>query len=244
MLYILFTFLITWACFIFTSWQQTLNYSAGSFINSLAAAVGGLSPMLVSLFLTRKILFKNRFFIKLVFGKPQKIIRYILAAFLFILSLLVYIIFGNTSNAVPIGVFLSTYFTQCLLGGGLEEFGWRGYLLPDFEKRFSIIPAVIIVGIIWSLWHLPLWFIQGSYQAGTSFILYSMHTIITACSLGAVWKLTDSILLCIMFHGWTNTLFMLIPFTMSIQYWILHILEGVIACTICFYINNNTKKSV
>ncbi len=37
-----------------------------------------------------------------------------------------------------------------------EEWGWRGYLLPHLLERFSIIPTLLISGIIWGIWHAPI----------------------------------------------------------------------------------------
>jgi membrane protease YdiL (CAAX protease family) len=56
-----------------------------------------------------------------------------------------------------------------LLGGGQEEFGWRGYALPILESKFGIWLANIILGIIHAFWHLPLWFITGSSQSYMNF---------------------------------------------------------------------------
>jgi len=43
-----------------------------------------------------------------------------------------------------------------------EEFGWRGYLLPRLAPLGGI-PAAIITGIIWGLWHAPL-IVQDGYN--------------------------------------------------------------------------------
>jgi membrane protease YdiL (CAAX protease family) len=56
-----------------------------------------------------------------------------------------------------------------LLGGGQEEFGWRGYALPILESKFGIWLANIILGIIWACWHIPLWFITGTSQTYMNF---------------------------------------------------------------------------
>lgn len=37
-----------------------------------------------------------------------------------------------------------------------EEWGWRGYLLPKLSELMPINLAIILDGIIWGLWHLPL----------------------------------------------------------------------------------------
>lgn len=60
-------------------------------------------------------------------------------------------------------------FIMILLGGGQEEFGWRGYALPILESKFGIWFANIILGIIWAIWHIPLWFITGTSQTYMNF---------------------------------------------------------------------------
>ena len=42
-----------------------------------------------------------------------------------------------------------------------EQSGWRGFLQPHMEKRFSVVKTSVIVGVIWGFWHTPLWFTSG-----------------------------------------------------------------------------------
>lgn len=54
-----------------------------------------------------------------------------------------------------------------------EEIGWRGYLLPKLQSRFSPAVASLVVGIIWGPWHLPLY-----ARDGVSFlILFFLYTL-------------------------------------------------------------------
>ncbi|UWG46870.1 Metal-dependent membrane protease, CAAX family [Halanaeroarchaeum sp. HSR-CO] len=41
-------------------------------------------------------------------------------------------------------------------GGGQEELGWRGFMLPVLQERYSALAASFAVGGAWALWHLPL----------------------------------------------------------------------------------------
>jgi len=41
-------------------------------------------------------------------------------------------------------------------GGINEESGWRGFALPHLQARYPVIVASLIVGYLWSFWHLPL----------------------------------------------------------------------------------------
>jgi len=48
--------------------------------------------------------------------------------------------------------------------GPLEEFGWRGYVLDRLHERWNALASSLILGIVWSLWHLPLFFVEDTYQ--------------------------------------------------------------------------------
>ncbi len=52
-----------------------------------------------------------------------------------------------------------------LPGGPLnEEFGWRGYALDRLQAKWNALVSSLILGAIWALWHLPLFFIEGMSQ--------------------------------------------------------------------------------
>lgn len=41
-----------------------------------------------------------------------------------------------------------------------EELGWRGYVLDRLQARWSTLASSLILGAVWALWHLPLFFIR------------------------------------------------------------------------------------
>jgi membrane protease YdiL (CAAX protease family) len=43
-----------------------------------------------------------------------------------------------------------------------EELGWAGYELDRLQAKYSALTSSLIPGIFWGLWHLPLFFINGS----------------------------------------------------------------------------------
>ncbi len=52
-----------------------------------------------------------------------------------------------------------------LLFGPLpEELGWRGYALDGLQARYNALVSSLILGAVWSLWHLPLFFMRGTFQ--------------------------------------------------------------------------------
>jgi uncharacterized protein len=52
-----------------------------------------------------------------------------------------------------------------LLAGMGEEPGWRGTLLGPWIERHGLLGASVGVGAVWAVWHLPLYFASGTYQA-------------------------------------------------------------------------------
>jgi hypothetical protein len=51
------------------------------------------------------------------------------------------------------------YNYSTLLGGPLgEEPGWRGYALPRLESAFGPVRGTLLLGLLWTGWHLPLFF--------------------------------------------------------------------------------------
>ena len=69
-------------------------------------------------------------------------------------------ILGNVGRKLV----MSLAFTFVAIG---EESGFRGYMMPKLMKLFGTGKAVIVGGIVWGLWHLPL--ICMGHNFGTSY---------------------------------------------------------------------------
>ena len=46
-----------------------------------------------------------------------------------------------------------------------EEAGWRGYLLPHLQRRYSPLVASIAVAACWAVWHVPAFYLVATYRA-------------------------------------------------------------------------------
>lgn len=57
-------------------------------------------------------------------------------------------------------------FVFAALAPFIEELGWRGYILDRLQQKHSALVSSLVLGVIWSLWHLPLFFVADTYQAG------------------------------------------------------------------------------
>jgi membrane protease YdiL (CAAX protease family) len=96
------------------------------------------------------------------------------------------------------------FFMVMILGGGLEELGWRGIALPELENKFNPLISSLVLSIIWSLWHLPLFFIKGTNQYGCSFLIFYLGVMGLTFILTWIYNQTESLLICIVFHASYN----------------------------------------
>ncbi|WP_426700142.1 CPBP family intramembrane glutamic endopeptidase [Rhodanobacter sp. Col0626] len=128
-----------------------------------------------------------------------------------------------------------------LVGGSVnEEFGWA-YAIDRLQERYPLFPATVVLGIIWGLWHLPLFFIVGGSQSFMPFWAFLMFTI--GARLLFVWAYENngkSILVTLVFHTTTNltlSLFVLLDRSPRhdergfIAFGVLGLLAGAIAAT-------------
>jgi membrane protease YdiL (CAAX protease family) len=106
-----------------------------------------------------------------------------------------------------------------------EEPGWRGFALPRLQQRSGPLVGTILLGVLWGLWHLPLFFIPGTdwYAlpvVGTGLIghlvplgVFVIWTIALAITITSVFNNTrGSLLLAMLLHASINVApFILLP---------------------------------
>jgi membrane protease YdiL (CAAX protease family) len=57
------------------------------------------------------------------------------------------------------------FLISMLIGGPLaEEPGWRGTAYPRLRAKMNRLQAGLVLGVIWAIWHVPLFFIPGTIQ--------------------------------------------------------------------------------
>lgn len=65
--------------------------------------------------------------------------------------------FSFSTGFIPIIILL-------LIAATFEELGWRGYGFESLENKFNFFFSCLIFSLLWSFWHLPLIFVNDSYQ--------------------------------------------------------------------------------
>ena len=111
---------------------------------------------------------------------------------------------GGPFAAVPVYA-MALLFLEMIIGGGLEEVGWRGVLLPELLKKMASWKAALLVGGIWSLWHVPLWFIVSTPQHGSELVPFVISVIGMSFAFTVLYAGTRSIVLCVFMHSLFNT---------------------------------------
>jgi uncharacterized protein len=102
-------------------------------------------------------------------------------------------------------------------GGGQEELGWRGYILDPIEARLGPWLGNLVMGVIWAVWHLPLFYIPGTTQFYMSFPAFML--MITGYSWFYSWVRQASgkrTLASLYVHGLANAVVPVFPFIIMV----------------------------
>jgi uncharacterized protein len=182
----------------------------------LGIIIGGFGPFLTALILTMaeqgwpgiKSLFKR--LLQWQVGIQWYIFILLFPAAIIFTAVFITSLLANEPINIPnIGdwrVILLVFIVTLFIGGPIgEELGWRGYALPKLEETRNSLLASLIVGLGWGMWHLPLFWIQGSLQAGIPLLWFMVS--ILAESVVYTWIYNSnggSLLLMVLLHTSIN----------------------------------------
>jgi uncharacterized protein len=88
-----------------------------------------------------------------------------------------------------------------------EEIGWRGLALPSLQQRYTPLRSSIILGFLWSSWHIPFWLLLDTYtQFGIPYLVLNFLLIVPLTGY-ITWFYNNgrsSLLLVVAFHVFFN----------------------------------------
>lgn len=92
-----------------------------------------------------------------------------------------------------------------------EEYGWRGFLQEKLQTKFGLRKGVILLGILWELWHIPFyygWFgtTYTTPQFAAIIIIRIISTISMAIFIGWAYLRTSNIWICLLIHQIHNSI--------------------------------------
>lgn len=117
--------------------------------------------------------------------------------------------------STPLYVLVIPWFIFEMLTNG-EEMGWRGYILPRLQARYSALASSLIVGALWGVWHLPK-IAGGGIGGGRSLAWYVIAHVALAVLYTWLYNNTrGSLLLVTLFHASGNTAGMFLPVSFAV----------------------------
>jgi membrane protease YdiL (CAAX protease family) len=158
--------------------------------------LGGMGPSLVGVIMIllrhdkqERLDYWRRCFSLRRIGGLWWLVIFLIFPVLFGLSIAVDLLFGGSLPGMdqlrslianPVTIPLAA-FISFMSGPWSEEFGWRGYALDRMIKSLGILRGSIVLGLIWGVWHLPLFLMSGNWHSEiglglTGFWTFTLHS--------------------------------------------------------------------
>ena len=194
-----------WGCILVGNQFGYLEY--GTPLSLVLYLLGVLAPAIAAcVVLTKDKEITAKQLIKKIFEIKQPIRMYLLVIGFAIIYFGVGVLTGLFEYKSP--VYLSVLSLPIMIiGGGLEEVGWRFVLNPTLERKLPFAAASMITSVIWTIWHLPLFFIEGSSQNAMSFSIFFIGTVGLSFAYAAIYRASKSVWLCVLIHALNNSLY-------------------------------------
>ncbi len=187
--------------------SQSTDLTVNHWALRIMHSVGGFSPTIAS-FVSLKRNGKVKTFkewLKLVFDVKHSVFTYALM----LLFVAVYYVTGCAINGFEIGapIFMAVILVPIMLfGGGNEEVGWRMILQPELEKKLGFYLATVITALFWWLWHLPLFYINGTANADMNYFFFGIMCLTLSYAMATVRRISNGVFPCILLHCFINGL--------------------------------------
>ena len=174
-IYFVLAFAITWANGIILV-VQSQQGGEKSLLNLLLAYMGPfIAALIMMIFFTNKAFradFRRRIFDLHLINKKYLPFVFLFLPVAMVISILISIAFGQPVEQLQFSEAFKVFDGEVILSmiilvlvPVLEELGWRGYGVDSLASKFNLFTTSLIFGALWGVWHLPVFFIEGSYQA-------------------------------------------------------------------------------
>lgn len=196
---------------------EQFGYSVYNWVNSLQQflmnipfAIYILSPAIASYIVLKR---NNKIaglmeWLKAVFYVKNNVLLY-----LFVVAglALYFLIHAAVSGRSQIILPFYTFFLSLpgnLFIGGLEESGWMYILQPELNKKYGYVLSSVVTGVIWILWHIPLFFIPGTNHGEglINFWMFAVQLMAFRFFNGAIYRISGKgrVFMCVLFHTMFN----------------------------------------
>ena len=180
------------------------------FLANVPFSIYILSPAIASYIILRR----NRKvsglgeWLKVVFFARGRPVAYLLVVSALVMYFSLHLLVSGPSvHALPWFMFVLSLPGNLIIGG-MEEAGWMTALQPELDRRWGFVVSSLVVGIIWLLWHIPLFFIPGTnHESGLiDFWMFAVQIMAFRFLYGALFTVSrrNAVFLCILCHTMFN----------------------------------------
>jgi membrane protease YdiL (CAAX protease family) len=198
----------------YTPWVLASHGMFQSDLVFVSVIVGGMSPTIAAL-VVAKLEFGKRGaeYLFSQFGRKGFSKLWFLAAALIPLALAAFatLLWSVTGGIYVLDLMKLAEFPPILVVSFLmnmwEEIGWRGYALPNLQKKHNALISSIILGIFWALWHWPHFAVKDSAMAVNyhNYLLFAIFMLLYSISFTWVYNHTNGSLFTVsLYHASTN----------------------------------------
>jgi membrane protease YdiL (CAAX protease family) len=121
-----------------------------------------------------------------------------------------------------------------------EEFAWRGYAQPRLIRQFGLIAGLLALGIIWGVWHTPIYYVIHVYPDHPflgPFIMTPIDNILVVVPMAWLYIKSRSIWVPTFTHAFADILWgfsgLMFPATHEIQNWaVLQVVQAIISAVL------------
>ena len=131
-------------------------------------------------------------------------------------------------------LFVGLVVVSSVIGGGQEEIGWRGFALPRVQASYSALTASLLVGVMWTVWHFPLFVVPGTVQTDLPLLPFVVQGIALAVVFTWLYNSTGgNLLLAVLLHGshnaWISSVWLLRDEVAPTTFWVITALVCLLA---------------
>jgi len=133
-----------------------------------------------------------------------------------------------------------------------EEFGWRGYAQPRLIRQFGLIAGLLALGIVWGLWHTPIYYVMHIYPDHPflgPFVMTPIDNILAVVPMAWLYIRSRSIWVPTFTHAFADILWgfsgLMFPATHEIQNWaVLQVIQIVISGVLLMDLLSKRQQSL
>ena len=122
-------------------------------------------------------------------------------------------VLGDLSTVYQVVVSFVAVFVFSVVG---EEIGWRGFVLPRLQRDAVAAVSGIVLGVVWGIWQLPLWYVPGHAYQSIPMPIFLVY--VAGVSVLCTWlynNTSGNLLVVSLFHATSYTALGLLPLLFS-----------------------------